>query len=373
MAFSDKQLIDHLIQAIKIPSPSGREERMASWIEEKLKNSGLQIWRDKVGSRNNSDSGNVYGFLEKDPKLPAVIFCAHMDTVEKGDKVINPLFDQRIFKSDGETILGADNKAGIIALLALVEEIDKRKLKNNLLFFFSTREEAGIMGSLFFEFPGKKIKYIFNVDSSDKPGVFIYRSLGYMNFGINVIGRAAHAAKEYEKGVNAIAVAAELITRLPLGKNNKEKWTLNIGKISGGESTNVVCDLVELKGEFRFFNQKRVKKIKLNLQKICKQVAKEFSAKIKVDFDEKSYIPPFKGKVSGKINKICEKACDEIGLNCEFKEAFSTSDANSFSGQGFEVVSVSRGANNAHSKSEEFSLADLKKTISLLKALVALS
>ena len=344
---------------------------MAQWVMKQMKGLGWQVLMDNSGEKNKSNCGNVYTYWKVNPNFRTLVFCAHMDTVQARNQKIRVTFDGGIFKSDGRTILGADNKAGVISLILVAHFLEKKRLHSNLLFFFPTREEAGLIGSSFFDFP--KVKFVYNIDSSDKPGVFIYKSLGYQNFKIKVHGIASHAAKAYEKGKNAILIAVDLLKSLPIGRNTKEGWTLNIGIIKGGKDTNVVCDFVELKGELRAFNLKKMEFVMNLLKNSCLRFSKKYQTLIEVFFDKKEFISPFSGKKEGEINKICIKACKKLGLRCLFKKSYSTSDANSFSGKGLEVISVSRGGKNAHSNEEEVSLSDLKRTIKLVNELMYLS
>lgn len=355
---TDKEIVETFIDAAKIASPSGKESKMAKWVKVKMADEGWKAWEDK---------GNVYAYLGVSEGLPTIVFSAHLDTVQKQGEQINPIFDGKVFKSDGKTILGADNKAGVTSLVLTAKRLKGVRLKTNILFFFPVREEAGKMGSAFFD-PGKlKVKYVFNVDSSDEPGVFVYKSLGYINFEIEVTGLAAHAAKSYEEGKDSIVAMAKLVSSLPLGKNIKEGWTLNLGSVYGGESTNVVCDKIVMRGELRGFEVSVMEKVKKTLEDSCKRVAAESGCDIKLSFDDDSYISPFVGNVRSEQIMICKRACGKINLKFKLKESFSTSDANSFGGLGYQVVSVSRGGKNAHSNSEELALADLKDTVKFLR------
>lgn len=366
-------LIKTFTQAAQIPSPSGEESEMATWVENKMEDAGWEVWIDKTGRKNDSNSGNVYAYLEANRNFRTLVFAAHLDTIQgKGEKV-KVIFDGKKFASDGTTILGADNKAGIATLVTAANRVDKSRLKHNILFFFPTREEAGVMGSTFFKFKKASIKYVFNVDSSAKPGVFVYKSLGYINFSAIVKGKSSHAAKEYDRGRNAILAAADLLTTLPIGKHKKKGFSLNIGTIKGGEKTNAVCDLVEMKGELRGFSSQTMDRISKDLIRISKLVESKHRVSIDISFDRDGYIAPFLGKASGEIVGICKQVSRKVGLKASFQPAFSTSDANSFSGLGYEVISVSRGGENAHSKQESLKLSDLQKTVELILAIISVS
>ncbi len=365
----DNKLIKLFIEAVSISSPSGQEAEMAKWVCDQMIKLNWKTWIDQSGSQNDSNSGNVYAYLEVDSKFQTLVFSAHLDTVQSVDDLIIPQFEQETFKSNGQAILGADNKSGVSSLIMAAQNLDKNKLNHNILFFFPTREEAGVMGSSLFKFD-KDVKFVFNVDSSDTPGIFIYKSLGYINFEINVLGLSAHAAKDYEAGKNSILIASELITSLPLGRDLKEGWTFNIGQINGGKSTNVVCELVNLKGEIRAYDQSTMNKIAGLVQQKCDAVAKKHQIKIDFILDKSSLVPAFNGQTSGPIIEAVTQACQQNGLKAEFKSSFSTSDANNFSGQGYSVLSVSRGGKNAHSVQETLSLKDLKNAVAIVHSLI---
>lgn len=369
----DGVLLSTFFDLVKIPSPSGYERGMAVYVEKKLFKCGWEVWNDGAGTKNDSDTGDVYAYLEKDKTLPTVVFSAHLDTVQKVGDQVKPIVKDGIIKSDGTTILGADNKAGVACLLTVASEINKEDLKNNLLFFFPTREEAGVMGSSRFEFDKSKIKYVFNLDSSDVPGVFIYRSLGYINFEIIVQGKSAHAAKAYESGLDAIGVACDLRGQLSVGRNLDEGWTMNVGKIVGGGATNVVCDEVVMSGEIRAFDKKIMDEVIKDIRQKCSQISRKSKAGIKVKIDEESYVPPFEGKPNGKLVEICQKASVACGLSFYIATSFSTSDANMYSGKGYQTISVSRGGKKAHSVDEEISIIDLENAYRLVSHLIEMS
>ncbi|OGE30347.1 hypothetical protein A2631_01055 [Candidatus Daviesbacteria bacterium RIFCSPHIGHO2_01_FULL_44_29] len=366
----NKDLVKLFTEAAEISSPSGYEKDIAGWITNKMNDLGWKVWTDDSGKKNQSNSGNIYAYLEVSPEYKTLVFSAHMDTVQKLGEQVKVKFDGKVFTSTGKTILGADNKAGIVSLLALAESLDIGKLSCNLLFFFTTHEEAGVMGSSFFKFDKASIKYVFNLDSSDLPGVFVYKSLGYENFIIEVHGLASHAAKSYDKGKDAVKISASLINSLPIGKNSQQGWTLNIGQVHGGEATNVVCDLVTLTGEIRAFKDQTIKSVEEKISQISQKIGKRFNTQIKFKIKKSSYIPPFNGDKNSAIAKLCYQTSLSVGLKPIFKESFSTSDANNLSGKGYPTISVSRGGSNAHSNSEKLQLRHLKQTAGFLKKLV---
>lgn len=348
---------------VAISSPSGFEGAMTKYLKNYFDNLVWETWVD--------DYGNLYALKQVGKNLPTVVFCAHQDTVQSPKDQIKILFDGETFKSNGKTILGADNKSGLAILMTAAKSIN-HKTKNNILYFFPVHEEAGVMGSSFFKFAKGKIKYIFNVDNGDKPGVFVNKALGYKNFKIELQGLTAHAAKDYAKGKNAIIAAAKLILALPIGKNEKNGTTMNIGIINGGSGTNVVCDHVGLKGESRAFTPDLMIGQEKIIKQKCENTAKETGVTINFLPDDSSYIPPLDSGGKKEIIDVCETACKKLNLQCEIKTEYSTSDANFFSGFGYETVCVSAGGRNAHSVNESIKISDMIKTTKLINELVNL-
>jgi len=370
-----KELTKLFITLAQISSPSGKEKLTAEFLRNYFnKKQDWKVKMDNAGKKNSSNTGNVYAYLEVNKNFDTLAFAAHMDTVIKDGEKTKVVFDGKVFKSDGTTILGADNRAGIVSLLAAVNNLNKVDLRYNILLFFPTREEAGKWGSSLFDKKySSKIKYFFNIDGGAKPGTFVYKSLGFKNFTAKIVGVSAHAAKDYDSGIDAIKAASLFISLLPIGKDIKKETTFNIGKIKGGNATNVVCDLVEIEGEFRAFSISKM----ANLQKLIvttgKKIERMIGVKIKIEFDESGSIPPFIGSPKSQISKLVKTISKKIGLKSTLEEAYYSADANSFSAKGFETITVSRGGEKAHTNKENLKLKDLESTIFLIKALIKFS
>jgi len=157
---------------------------------------------------------------------------------------------------------------------------------------------------------------------------------------------------------------------LPIGKNTKEGTTLNVGSIHGGAATNVVCDLVELKGEYRAFATKNILKIEKTITQVVKKVEKTTGTKIDLLLDETSVIPPFSGDLKSEIVDYVKKASKSLKIKPLFVESYSTSDACFYSGLGFQTISICRGGTSAHSVDETLKLKDLLLTINLLHKII---
>jgi tripeptide aminopeptidase len=366
-----KHVLKLFMELVKIPSATGKEFMTVGYIQSFLSRLGFRTWQDSAGNTVGSNCGNLYAYLELDHRFETVVFSAHTDTVLPLGQTVKPVIKGAKISSDGTTILGADNRGGIAAILLMAQSIDISKMKSNLLLFFPIHEESGQMGSSFFSF-NQKIKYIFNVDESSKPGNFVYASLSHLSFDIKVKGKSVHAAKSYTKGIHAIVAASKLIGRLKLGSDKKRGWTMNIGKIEGGGSTNVVPDAVMMRGEVRAFNQGTLNSKLAQIKKAMKYVEHSTGAVCELLVKQDDFVPPFDGIKDPVLTKICVHASKQLGLHPRFARSFSSSDANSFSSLGYKVISVARGGSKPHSKSEYIEVHDIEVTAHLLECLTYL-
>ncbi len=93
-------------------------------------------------------------------------------------------------------------------------------------------------------------------------------------------GKTAHAGVAPEKGVSAITMASKAISRMPLGRIDEET-TANIGRFSGGDKTNIVCDYVEVLAEARSLDQDKVEQQVKKMVEAFEAVAAEMGGRLK--------------------------------------------------------------------------------------------
>ncbi len=124
------------LDLVKIPSATGKESMTIGYIQKFLNNLGYKTWQDDAGNIVGSNCGNLYAYLEVDPSFETIVFSAHTDTVLPIGKAVKVIKIGAKIYSDGTTILGADNRAGIAAILDVAQGLDKSMLHNNLLLFF---------------------------------------------------------------------------------------------------------------------------------------------------------------------------------------------------------------------------------------------
>jgi len=361
------QIAKTFMELVKIPSPSGLEKQVGAYIHKHLKKHGWTIFVDKSGELNNSNYGNLIARLEK-RGTRRIIFVAHMDTVQQRKDLIKPKLSKGVFRSDGDTILGADNKASVAVLLTLAKQEFLKDLENDIVLAFTTREEDGQMGSKYLDIKRIKPDYIVNIDGSSPIGTIDKRSMGQLVFEINIYGKAAHAAEEPQKGIHVIKVGAQIVDSLKMGIISKGT-TFNIGAIHGGQNTNIIPDKCFLKGEIRSFSEKEIKKQYEKLKKTVKNICAKFYA----DCGIKTivYIPPFAGKNNKKFIQKVKKILNKLSLKFVGQDAFCTSDSSYLSQNNVPTITLCKGGGNPHSKEEHISLKEMEDLYLILEKLIS--
>lgn len=316
---------------------------------------GLSAHEDDAGTLNGSSCGNLiitYGDGGN------TLFLSHMDTARSTTKLKPVLLEDRI-TSDGQTVLGVDNRAGITCLLSALEMIVQENVKcPGFTLVFTICEESTLAGSRHLIIPpGISMAYAF--DSSHRPGVFISKAPGAKNFDIQVNGKAAHSGIAPEDGINALQIAAKAIAGLPLGRIDAES-TMNIGPFMSHAATNVVPFVINLTGEIRSSTKARVEELEVSLQNHFKAelagTGATFTYSSSWDFH------PYGFTNEAPIWKRLEQTIATTGLKPNGLPSFGGSDANVLNGKDLPTINLGIGAQNPHSNEEFILYQDLIST-----------
>jgi len=348
----------------RIEGTSLKEKQVADYIKNYLEPLDFKI-NEQILPDAMGESGNLLCIPdETDPRQPLILLAAHMDTVRSTEK-LNPVIKDGVITSDGTTILGADNRAGVAALLHMLRSAREHNIRlNNLGVLFTVGEEIGMVGARHLDlsmYP--TIERIFVFDCSKRPGVFIQHCYGCMKFQITVHGKPAHAGVAPEKGVNAIAIAAEIINEIEQGRHADDA-TINIGTIRGGDTTNVVSSEVHFDGEIRGPSMKLIehhlKKVQESAGRIATQKNGTLDSKTQLAF------APFVIDPATQHYKAAEKIIIQAGLKPEPIRYTGGSDANAFNAAGIPAINFGIGAQQPHSNEEFIYIEDLVKTTELI-------
>jgi tripeptide aminopeptidase len=286
------------------------------------------------------------------------VLLSHMDTA-RSTLNVNPVAHNDRITSDGNTILGVDNRAGVAAILFAFESSVLRKTPlNDFTIAFTIQEETTLAGSKNLGLD-KNIRMGFIFDSHLRPGNFICESCGDAGFNLKIIGKSSHSGIAPEKGINSIKIACNAIAEIEFGRIGHDT-TANIGIIKGGTAVNVVPELTQIEGEVRSGN---LEKVVSKLDEIKNKFeSNAFLHGGRIEFNYKWDFKPYKIENTSEVYKTIFHVLTKVGLEPKPNSSWGGSDANSLNEKGIESVNIGIGAENPHSNEEFILLDDLQKS-----------
>jgi tripeptide aminopeptidase len=286
----------------------------------------------------------------------AIMLAAHMDTVMPG-RGIKPVVRDGVVHSDGSTILGADDKAGVAVILEVLQAVVENSLPHPPLeVVITVQEESGLVGAKGLDLQRLTASMGVSLDAGGSPGTITVSAPSHNFVVATVHGKAAHAGTQPETGINAIAVAAHAIVDMPLGRIDEET-TANIGTIQGGTAKNIVPDRVELAGEARSRNEAKLEAQTAKMVQAFQLAAQRYGAKVDVRVTH-----AYEAYVFSEAEEVVRRlmvACRAQGVQPVLVPTGGGSDANIFNAQGKQVVNLSVGMGGEHSTDEHIAVADM--------------
>ena len=356
------------IELLEINSPSRQERGVADYVKTRLTSMGLEVMEDDAGEKIGGNAGNVIAFLPGTvPNATPIFLSAHMDTVEPTDK-LNLLVENDTVKTDGSTILGGDDKAGIAAIIeGLADVIAQQTPRGDVQVIFSISEEQGLRGATELDRSLIKAKMGYVFDTGRPAAAMIVSAPTHARLIVDITGKAAHAGVEPESGISAIVAASNAISKMKLGRIDKET-TANIGKIQGGKARNIVPDAVTISAEARSLDNDKLAAQVKHMTEVFEQEAAKIGAVAKVDALTQYYT--YRWTPNDDVVKLAMAACDKIGTDHVFLDAGGGSDANIYNTIGIPAMVIGTAYTGPHSTSEQASIKELVKTAEFVKALV---
>jgi tripeptide aminopeptidase len=405
VATSAQSITELFMELVRVPSPSGRERQLALFIREWLARAGVPSELDGTGPLNDSDAGNLIASVSGDAGAPRFLFVAHMDTVESGVPSIEPaLGADGVVRSAGETILGADNKSAVAALMRLCEAVATmpEQERPTVHAAFTSREESGTMGASVLDLGERAIDYAYCVDGSDPVGTVLTRSLGQTVFTLLLRGRRAHAAANPEAGLSAIVLAGEIVTRFRLGRQPDggsasvaaivagnviarlrpdALGSLGLADGASGEelvlaaleatATNSVPDLALLRGEARGYSADSVTGTLATLERIVAEVCGAAGASYQWRVDHAAAIPPMPAAPdSPALARVQAAVRATPGTELLLRDRPVTIEA-SYLAPRYDAVALASGGRAPHELGEHIAVAELEQLEALLLGIVA--
>ncbi|OEE67211.1 peptidase M20 [Enterovibrio norvegicus FF-33] len=351
---NQERLVEHFIELVKIDSESGNEKAVAEVLAEQLGQMGFDVTKLPVPDAI-SNGFNIYGKL-KGSLDGSIIFSSHMDTVTPGNG-IEPVIEDGIIRSNGETILGGDDKSGIAAVMEAIRTIqESSEAHKTIEVAFTVYEELGLEGAKHFDMSMIESQQAIVLDSGGPIGTIITTAPGQQSLKITIKGKPAHAGLAPETGINALTVASDAISNMTLSRIDEET-TANIGVVRGGQATNIVMPELYIEAEARSLDDNKLAKQVEHMVSTFEAVAEKHGAGIQIE-STRSYNAYRISDDNPHVVAI-KAAFEAIGIEPVTKPTGGGSDANVFNEKGLLTVNMSTGMAKVHTTEEFIAIADL--------------
>jgi len=352
-------MVKQFMEMVQISSESGEEAEFIDYLLKEFKKIGADAAKDSYGN-----------LIAKLPakgcqgKAPILLSC-HADTVKPG-KNIEPVLKDGVIRSKGDTILGADDKAGIAEML---EALRIAEVRPPLEIAVSRQEEVGLLGVKNLDYSQLTAKRGFLLDN-DTLDTIVIGGPSYFALDVDIKGRAAHAGMEPEKGINAIVAASKAITAMELGRLDQET-TANVGVINGGLIRNGVPETASFLAECRSLNHDKAQKLADDMEKVIKEQVESIGAAVEIKVDNLCRavdIPEDSWAV-----EIAKTALKKTGVDAKTTFITGFTDASIYNNKGIEMAVVGIGARLEHSCDEHIYLADMEKALTMMVEILRLA
>ncbi|MBA4313622.1 MAG: peptidase T [Chlorobiaceae bacterium] len=394
----NETVLDKFLRYVKIDTQSSEESEtypstskqlnLLNLLFEELKSLGLKDARiDKYGYVMGTVPSNV------PHKVPAVGFIAHVDTspsasgenvkpqvikyqggdvVLPGDKSIviteaeNPelkhCIGKTIITSDGTTLLGADNKAGIAIIMTAAQYLlSNPKIQHgDIKIGFTPDEEIGA-GTKYFDLKSFGADFAYTVDG-DTAGELNKETFSANSATITVHGRNIHPGFAKNIMVNSIRAMADIIVRTPkdMAPETTEGYEPYIHPhVLKGEEEKTTLNFL-----FRDFKTDGLDKQKKILEKIIEEV-KPLHPKTRIELEIKeSYRNMREGlEKDPRVTEYLWEATKRSGLEPKWIPIRGGTDGSRLTAMGLPCPNIFTGGNNFHGKTEWASLDGMEKSV----------
>jgi len=345
MTTTIEKIIDLAIQIQQVAAPTFHEQKRAKFVRDLFAHEGLMdVSIDAMG--------NVYGRLSKIIGQKAedkpLIVSAHLDTVFPFE------MDLRV-KREANKVYGigiGDNSLGVAALVGLIWLIRERKiaLNGDVWFVANTCEEG--LGDL------RGMKAVVDRFGSDVSGYLVlegmalghvyHRAVGVKRYKITAKTKGGHSWSDYGQ-LSAIHELSKLIVKLTsLQLPREPRTTMNVGKISGGTSINVIAPEAWMELDLRSEGQAELEQLIVSVDEIIREANQPG---LSVEAEVIGQRPAGELHPNHRLIKLAEGIIREQGL--EPILTTGSTDANIPLSKGYPalVLGITTGG-DAHTKSE---------------------
>ena len=352
-----------------LPSPPGDERAVADAVIRYLRDLGLSIDEDQAGSAVGSNIGNLYCRLHPTNGDGTPIFlCAHLDTVPPTAAIEPVIDDDGVIRNAAGTILGADNKSAVAAMLEGARRVlAENRPHGGIELLFTPKEEVGLLGAAAFDHERLHARLGYVYDQAAPIGDVILGAPYSRAMEVRFHGRAAHSGMYPEEGRSAIAAAARAISDLRLGRVD-EDTTANVGTIHGGTAGNIIPEWCVLEAEARSHQERKLEELVQEMLDTFSFAAglEDCEVETKVSKSYKGY----RFKTDDQVVRIAHAALERAGYRPSYGLRGGAADANVFNERGLACLNLANGMQDIHTPDERITVGDLEGMVEVTLALV---
>jgi tripeptide aminopeptidase len=360
-------VLDLFLELAAISSPPGEERAVADPLIEELRSIGLDVDEDDTGPGIGSTMGNLYAPLEPTADGTPIFLCAHLDTVPP-DGPIEPVVEDGIVRNASGTILGADNKAAVAAMIEGARRVlAEGRPHAGLELVFTPKEEVGLRGAYAFDHTRLRAQLGYVYDQAAAIGEIVLGAPSAVGLEVAFRGRSAHAGMYPEEGRSAIAAASRAIADLRLGRIDDET-TANVGVIEGGTARNIVPEHCTFLAEARSHDEPKLADLVREMEESFAFAAAltECEVDIKVDRSYRAY----RFRKDEPVVRFAAAALEQCGFAPTFALTGGGADANVFNERGLPCAVLANGMAEIHTPAEHIAVADLDAMVDVTLALL---
>ncbi len=354
-----------LLELVQIDSVSREERDVAERLRTLCEEMGAEVFIDDAGEKVGGNTGNLIArFPGTIPTAEPIMMSAHMDTVVPG-KGVKPVVECDIIRTDGTTVLGGDDKSGCAVIIETVRCLQEQNIPHAPIdAVFSICEEVGLLGAKHLDMSKVRARYGLVFDSDD-PGFLFTKGPSANHFEFRVYGLESHAGVAPEQGISAIRIAAEGIAAMKLFRIDDET-TANVGVIRGGEATNIITNLVTLRGEARSRDDAKLEAQTAHMLKCLEDAAAKYevtvdgvTTKARVEAEVSREYHAMDVSDDSRVVRLVKEAATRMGLKVETMASGGGCDANIFNKRGIECANLGTGMRAIHTVKEWLDVKDL--------------
>ena len=359
--------MSRFVRLCEISSPTGEEAAIVIEVKRELESFGLDVLEDDAAGPAGAGAGNLLARIEGE-KPGYVLFCAHLDTVPHEGPIEVVLDEEGVYRSKGDTILGADNKAAVAVIMELASRYRDKRPPIGIEILFTVAEEQGLRGAAAFDASLLESSYGFVLDHATEIGEVITAGPSHHRISAEFIGVEAHSGLDPEGGRSAIAAAAAAIAEMKLGRLDEET-TANIGTISGGTSGNIIPGTCRISGEARSIDPSRVTEVIADMSGSMVWAASEYGCEVDIVTEE-----VFRGYRAGDDSPaltVAEAALKARGHEPKRISTGGGSDASVLVAAGIDALLLANGTFDNHTHQESVPQANMVEMLEICEAMLA--